>query len=88
MQQIFLPQVFYDINWTLNFFLNTRKESTGNTGNTGTWNTLVLEIHNFFKYSKYSLLEIPVLEIPNKNLCTWSTAQLWFGYLAWKVRHI
>ena len=42
MQTIFFPQMFYDVNWALNLFLNTRKKSTESTGNTGTWNTLVL----------------------------------------------
>ena len=36
----FFPQVFYDVNWTLNLFFSletrkTRKKSTGSTGNTG-----------------------------------------------------
>ena len=53
MQTIYFPQVFYDVNRTLNLFLNTRKKITGSTGNTDTWNT-------------------PVLEIPNKNPCTWT----------------
>ena len=33
----------------------------------------VLEIHNLLKYFKYSILEIPALEIPNKYPCTRST---------------
>ena len=75
MQTIFFLQMFYDVDWMLNLFLYSRKKSTGSTGNTGTWNIPVLEIHNFLKYFKYS-----VLEIPNKYPCTWSTAQLWLNY--------
>ena len=44
MQTIFFPQVFYDVNWTLNlFFLNTRKKKC--------WKLLVLEIHLYWKYT-------------------------------------
>ena len=63
------------------FFEILEKKSTGSTGNTGTWNILILGIHNFLKSQvlfKYSVLELPVLEIQNKYPCTWSTAQLWY----------
>ena len=40
-------------------FLNTRKKVLE-----------VLEIHNFLKYFKYSVFEIPVLKIPKKSPCT------------------
>ena len=62
----FFPQVFYIKLNVKPFFSNPRKKSTGSTGNTDTWNTLVLEINNFLKYLRYSALEMPVLEIPDK----------------------
>ena len=53
----------------------------------------IFQIQNFWncpncKMKKYSVLEIPVLKIPNKYPYTWSTAQLWYkeSFLAYSKR--